>query len=87
MALAFCANEAGIDDGQFSVLPSNPASVSDYLMASDKVRMLSFTGSTNIGKKLYKAAADTMKKTAFELGGNAPLIVFDDADLIRNKLR
>ena len=82
MALAFCANEAGMNDGQFSVLPcSNPASVSDYLMASDKVRMLSFTGSTNIGKKLYKAAADTMKKTAFELGGNAPLIVFDDADL------
>ena len=82
MALAYCADKAGLNDGQFSVLPcANPVELSDHLMASPKVRMLSFTGSTNVGKKLYKSAADTMKKTAFELGGNAPFIVFDDADL------
>jgi len=82
LALAYCADKAGFNQGQFSVLPCrNPSSVSNFLLASDQVRMLSFTGSTQTGKLLYKACANTIKKTSFELGGNAPFIVFDDADL------
>lgn len=55
--------------------------ISDTVMASDKVRKISFTGSTEVGKTLVRNAADTMKKVSMELGGNAPYIVFDDADI------
>ena len=82
MALAEAADRANLPKGLFNVLPcKDPRAVSEFLVASSAVRMLSFTGSTAVGKKLYKACADTMKKTAFELGGNAPFLVFDDADL------
>ena len=53
----------------------------DALLESDTVRKIGFTGSTRVGKMLYAAAADTVKKISLELGGNAPFIVFDDADV------
>ena len=82
LALAKLADEAGLPPGVFQVLPtSDPASVGDPLLASPVVRKLSFTGSTAVGKKLMAAAAPTLKKLSLELGGNAPFIVFPDADL------
>ena len=84
IALAFArlAASAGLPAGVFNVLPcKNPADVGNELCRSPDVRMLSFTGSTRVGKQLYAACADTVKRLALELGGNAPFIVFDDADL------
>lgn len=82
LALAKLGAQAGLPSGAFSVLPcSNPSSVTDVLMASHQVRMVTFTGSTVVGKQLYQRCADTFKKMTAELGGNAPFIVFDDADL------
>lgn len=82
LALARLASEAGLPDGVFNVLPcKRPEAVGDELCRSAKVRMLSFTGSTAVGRKLYAACAETVKKVALELGGNAPFIVFDDADI------
>ncbi|MBT8233851.1 MAG: aldehyde dehydrogenase family protein, partial [Saprospiraceae bacterium] len=63
------------------VVSSNAAEVGETLCASSTVRKLSFTGSTRVGKILLKQCADTVKKVSLELGGNAPFIVFDDADL------
>jgi succinate-semialdehyde dehydrogenase/glutarate-semialdehyde dehydrogenase len=65
----------------FNVLTGDPATVVGTLMKSPTVRKLSFTGSTAVGKLLMRQAADTVKRISLELGGNAPLIVFDDADL------
>lgn len=59
----------------------NTVEIGNTLTASNTVRKISFTGSTNVGKLLMKQSADTLKKTSFELGGNAPFIIFDDADL------
>ncbi|MEW5729079.1 MAG: NAD-dependent succinate-semialdehyde dehydrogenase [Pseudomonadota bacterium] len=82
LALAELADRAGIPPGVFNVVPcSDPAPVGAELTANPIVRKLSFTGSTEVGKLLMKQCADTMKKVSFELGGNAPFIVFDDADL------
>ncbi|GAA6169527.1 NAD-dependent succinate-semialdehyde dehydrogenase [Sessilibacter corallicola] len=82
LALAKLASKAGLPDGVFNVLPcQNPEAVGDVLCAHNSVRMLSFTGSTNTGKKLYEQCGKTLKRLAFELGGNAPFIVFDDADI------
>jgi succinate-semialdehyde dehydrogenase / glutarate-semialdehyde dehydrogenase len=82
-ALAMCvlAEEAGLPKGLLSVLTGDAAVIGDALMESGTVRKLSFTGSTQVGKKLMAAAASTLKKLSLELGGNAPFIVFDDADL------
>lgn len=82
LALARLCEEAGVPKGVVNVLPtSDAASIGDVLTSDPRVRTLSFTGSTAVGKKLYAACASTVKKLALELGGNAPFLVFDDADL------
>lgn len=81
LALAVLAEEAGVPAGIFSVVTGDAVAIGGELTASDKVRKLSFTGSTGIGKLLMRQCADTVKKVSLELGGNAPFIVFDDADL------
>jgi succinate-semialdehyde dehydrogenase/glutarate-semialdehyde dehydrogenase len=82
-ALALCvlAEEAGFPPGTLSVLTGEATAIGGELMANSVVRKLSFTGSTAVGKHLMAAAALTVKKLSLELGGNAPFIVFDDADL------
>lgn len=81
-ALAVLAEEAGIPEGVFNVVPTNEAAdIGKALCDDDRVRKLSFTGSTEVGRILMKQCADTIKKVSFELGGNAPFIVFDDADI------
>ena len=82
LALAKLGSRAGLPAGVFNVLPcKNPADIGRELCQSPDVRMLSFTGSTKVGKQLYAACGDTVKRLALELGGNAPFIVFDDADV------
>ncbi len=80
-ALAELAEKAGVPAGVFNVLTGDPATVVGTMMKSPVVRKISFTGSTEIGKLLMRQAADTVKRISLELGGNAPLIVFDDADI------
>jgi succinate-semialdehyde dehydrogenase/glutarate-semialdehyde dehydrogenase len=80
-ALAELAEKAGVPAGVFNVVTGDPATVVGTLMKSPTVRKLSFTGSTAIGKLLMRQAADTVKRISLELGGHAPLIVFDDADI------
>jgi len=82
-ALALCvlAERAGIPAGVFSVVTGDSAAIGGELTASPVVRKLSFTGSTPIGIQLLQQSAATVKKVTLELGGNAPFIVFDDADL------
>lgn len=82
LAFAKLAAAAGISDGVFNVIPcQSPVEVGDAICRSPDVRMLSFTGSTRTGRHLYSACGDTIKRLALELGGNAPFIVFDDAEL------
>ncbi len=82
LALAALGEQAGIPAGVFSVVAGNNAhAIGGEMTSSTIVRKLTFTGSTEIGKVLMKQCADTVKKTSMELGGNAPFIVFDDADL------
>ena len=82
IAAAQLALEAGVPPGVFSVLPcSQPAAVGAALTESDLVRKLSFTGSTQVGRRLLADCAPTVKRVSMELGGNAPFIIFDDADL------
>ena len=82
MALCDLAEEAGIPKGVFSVLTtSDPVEIGKELCSNDKIRKLTFTGSTEVGKKLLKQGADQVLKMSMELGGNAPFIVFDDADI------
>jgi succinate-semialdehyde dehydrogenase / glutarate-semialdehyde dehydrogenase len=82
LALAALAHEAGIPAGVLNIIPGLDApGIGKLLCASAQVRKLSFTGSTEVGKILYRQCADTVKKLSLELGGNAPFIVFDDADL------
>ncbi|MCJ1243803.1 succinate semialdehyde dehydrogenase NADP+ linked, partial [Trapelia coarctata] len=83
LALAELAHRAGIPKGVVNVITAlkNTPEVGEALTSSTTVRKVSFTGSTGVGKLLMKQSADTLKKLSFELGGNAPFIVFDDADL------
>lgn len=82
LALAELAVRAGIPAGVLNIVTTaRPAVVGDVLTASPIVRKLSFTGSTPVGKRLMAACAGTVKRVSLELGGNAPFIVFDDADL------
>ena len=82
LALAVLAEEAGIPPGVLNVVTSNqPKRVGEVLTASPVVRKLSFTGSTPVGKELMRQCAGTVKKMSLELGGNAPFIVFADADV------
>jgi succinate-semialdehyde dehydrogenase/glutarate-semialdehyde dehydrogenase len=78
---AVLAEKAGIPAGVVNVVTGDGAAVGGELTRNPQVRKLTFTGSTRVGKLLYKQSADTMKKLSLELGGNAPTIVFDDADL------
>ena len=81
-ALAVLADRAGIPAGVFSVVPSSNASeIGKEFCDNNAVRKLTFTGSTEVGRILMRQAADTVMKCSMELGGNAPFIVFDDADL------
>ena len=80
-ALAELAHRAGVPAGVLNVIHGDAAMIGDVLTTHESVRALSFTGSTAIGKLLMKQSSSTVKKLALELGGNAPLIVFDDADL------
>ncbi|KQW27144.1 NAD-dependent succinate-semialdehyde dehydrogenase [Rhizobium sp. Root274] len=82
LALALLAERAGLPSGLFSVLTSTDAAmIGQEFCANDKVRKLTFTGSTNVGRILMRQGADQIMKLGLELGGNAPFIVFDDADL------
>src|SRR5471032_2033162 len=81
LALAVLAAEAGIPAGVFNVVSGDAVAIGATFTASPVVRKLSFTGSTRVGKLLAAQSADTLKKLSLELGGNAPFIVFDDADL------
>ncbi|WP_296055459.1 NAD-dependent succinate-semialdehyde dehydrogenase [uncultured Amphritea sp.] len=82
LALMELADRAGIPPGVINVVTTKrPIEVGKTLTDSSVVRKLSFTGSTPVGKQLMRQCADTVKKTSMELGGNAPLIIFDDADL------
>ncbi|MEM8758125.1 MAG: NAD-dependent succinate-semialdehyde dehydrogenase, partial [Planctomycetota bacterium] len=84
LALAELAQQAGVPDGVLNVVTSSePAEVGRVLATHPLVRKLTFTGSTRVGTHLLELAAGTVKRTSMELGGNAPLIVFDDADLDR----
>ncbi|WP_417911997.1 NAD-dependent succinate-semialdehyde dehydrogenase [Candidatus Electronema sp. TJ] len=81
LALAALAEEAGFPPGVFNVLTGPAEEIGGELCANSAVRKLSFTGSTQVGKILMRQCADTVKKVSLELGGHAPFIVFDDADL------
>ena len=82
LALAELAERAGVPNGVFNVITSSSGStIGRELTGNPTVRKLSFTGSTEVGKVLIRECADTVKKVSMELGGNAPFIVFDDADL------
>jgi succinate-semialdehyde dehydrogenase/glutarate-semialdehyde dehydrogenase len=81
LALAELAERAGLPRGVLNVVTGPAEAIGAELTANPTVRLLSFTGSTAVGKRLMAACADTVKKVALELGGNAPFIVFDDADL------
>lgn len=82
LALMPLLEEAGVPKGLVNVLPTKKTrEVVDHLLHDPRVRVISFTGSTGVGRKLLKSAADQILKPAMELGGNAPLIVFEDADI------
>ncbi|KKJ02616.1 NADP-dependent succinate-semialdehyde dehydrogenase [Burkholderia gladioli] len=81
LALAVLAERAGVPAGVFSVITGDPKAIGGELTGNATVRKLSFTGSTPVGRLLMAQCAPTVKKVSLELGGNAPFIVFDDADL------
>ena len=81
LALTELANRAGIPEGVFNVVTGSASEVGNELTGNPLVRKLSFTGSTEIGRQLMEQCAKDIKKVSLELGGNAPFIVFDDADL------
>jgi succinate-semialdehyde dehydrogenase/glutarate-semialdehyde dehydrogenase len=81
LALAELAERAGVPKGVFSVVTGSAGAIGGEMTSNPIVRKLTFTGSTEIGKLLMRECAGTVKKVSMELGGNAPFIVFDDADL------
>ncbi len=81
LALARLAADAGVPAGVFNVVTGMPTAIGAELTSNTTVRKISFTGSTRVGALLMRNSADTIKRLSLELGGNAPLIVFDDADL------
>ncbi|AQK68785.1 Succinate semialdehyde dehydrogenase [Zea mays] len=81
LAAADLALQAGIPAGALNVVMGNAPEIGDALLQSTQVRKITFTGSTAVGKKLMAESANTVKKVSLELGGNAPCIVFDDADI------
>lgn len=94
LAIAQAMADAGLPDGVLSVVFGDPDHISTHLIASPIIRKISFTGSTRVGKHLARLAADGVKPATLELGGHAPTIIFDDADLdlavqmtVRSKFR
>jgi succinate-semialdehyde dehydrogenase/glutarate-semialdehyde dehydrogenase len=81
LALAALAERAGIPAGVFSVLTGSSTAIGGEMTSNPDVRKVTFTGSTEVGRLLMKQSSETIKKLSLELGGNAPFIVFDDADL------
>ena len=81
LAFAVLAERAGVPKGLLSVLTGSAAQIGGEMTRSPLVRKLSFTGSTEVGRTLMRQSAETIKKLSLELGGNAPFIVFDDADI------
>ncbi len=81
IALGVLAERAGIPAGVVNIVTGMPTGIGEELMANETVRKLSFTGSTRVGALLMRGAADSIKRLSLELGGNAPFIVFDDADI------
>ncbi|WP_312763551.1 NAD-dependent succinate-semialdehyde dehydrogenase, partial [Serratia sp. (in: enterobacteria)] len=81
LAMAELAERAGIPAGVFNVVTGNSQAIGAELTRHPQVRKLSFTGSTPVGRLLMRQSSDTIKKVSLELGGNAPFIVFDDADI------
>lgn len=81
LALAVLAERAGFPSGVLQIITGLPTEIGEALTASRTVRKISFTGSTRIGQLLMQQSADSIKRLSLELGGNAPLIVFDDADI------
>jgi len=81
LALAALGEKAGLTPGVFSVITGDAATIGEAFTSSPVVRKLTFTGSTEIGRLLMRQSADTIKKVSLELGGNAPFVVLDDADL------
>jgi succinate-semialdehyde dehydrogenase/glutarate-semialdehyde dehydrogenase len=81
LALAELARRAGMPDGVFNVITGNPVEIGGEFTSNPTVRKLSFTGSTAVGRLLMQQSASSIKKLSLELGGNAPFIVFNDADL------
>ncbi|MGE8589557.1 MAG: NADP-dependent succinate-semialdehyde dehydrogenase [Alcaligenes sp.] len=81
LALAVLAQEAGVPDGVFSVITGSASEIGGEMTGNPDVRKVSFTGSTEVGRTLMAQSAEQIKKVSLELGGNAPFIVFDDADL------
>lgn len=81
LALALLAQEAGLPDGVLSVVTGEPAPIGEILTSDPRIRKFTFTGSTAVGKRLAARCMQTVKRVSLELGGNAPFIVFDDADL------
>ncbi|MGV1760414.1 NAD-dependent succinate-semialdehyde dehydrogenase [Rhizobium sp. A22-96] len=81
LALAVLAERAGIPAGVINIVTGMPTEIGNEIMRNETVRKISFTGSTRVGALLMRGAADSIKRLSLELGGNAPFIVFDDADL------
>ncbi|MBS3764629.1 MAG: NAD-dependent succinate-semialdehyde dehydrogenase [Planctomycetes bacterium] len=81
LELARCAEEAGIPAGVFQVLTGDAHTIASEMMSNPLCRKVSFTGSTRVGKELIQQSAETVTNVSMELGGHAPLLVFDDADL------
>jgi succinate-semialdehyde dehydrogenase/glutarate-semialdehyde dehydrogenase len=82
LALASVLQEAGLPDGVLNVIPSSRSGeVSETLMADDRLRKVSFTGSTAVGKVLVRQSSENLQRMSMELGGNAPFLVFEDADI------
>ncbi|MGA3292594.1 MAG: NAD-dependent succinate-semialdehyde dehydrogenase [Candidatus Acidiferrales bacterium] len=81
LAVARCLVDAGLPPNVLAIVYGVPSEVSTHLLASPIIRAISFTGSIPVGKQLMKLAADGMKRTTMELGGHAPVIVFDDVDV------
>ncbi len=81
LAVARCLVDAGLPANVLAIVYGVPSEISTYLLASPIIRKISFTGSIPVGKQLMKLAADGMKRTTMELGGHAPVLVFDDVDV------
>ncbi|MEO8778654.1 MAG: NAD-dependent succinate-semialdehyde dehydrogenase [Rhodanobacter sp.] len=81
LELARALDDAGLPVGVLNVVTGNPARISDYLLRSDTIRKLTFTGSTSVGRQLGALAGGSIKRMTLELGGHAPVLVFNDADI------